>query len=70
MRARWAGFGDAANRAEYEQATEAERALRVVVDAMPGWLYDESGIGAVVDGLNSARADYERAHPDEERIVL
>jgi len=58
------------DRREYEQATAAEAGLRAVVDTMPGWLYDMSDLGTIVDDLNAARSHYERAHPTEERIVL
>jgi len=58
------------SRDEYEQATEAEQGLRVVIDRMPGWLYDMSDLGTIVDDLNAARSHYERAHADEERIEV
>lgn len=41
-----------------------EDQLRAVIESgLPGWLYDASGLGQIIDDLNAARAVYERAQP-------
>lgn len=49
-------------RSQYESAERLENDLRAIANGAPSWLYDDSGLGALIDKLNEARHLYEMEH--------